>query len=460
MIVLKVRSQIHLFPIDELRPETACQIKEKLSFDNPQFIENARLGYSNYQTPREIHGYHIKENTMIMPRGFFPGLVYLLKQNGVKFQVVDNRRFLAPIHFEFQGELHTFQKTALDAIMKKDSSVLQAPTGSGKTVIALAAIAERKQPALIIVHTKELLDQWIARINEFLGIPSREIGQIGGGRFFIGKKITVGLIQSVYKRAADITPHIGHLIIDECHRCPSSIFTEAVTAFDSFFVVGLTATPYRRDQLTRLIFWYIGNKAHEIDQSALVAAGNILQADVAIRETDFFTTLDASTEYSSMLTQIAADYDRNCLIVQDVVKEANNGSGVCLILSDRKNHCDILSELLGRRGIKANVLTGEVSNGERKAIVERLNSGDINVLIATGQLIGEGFDCKSLSTLFLVMPIRFEGRLIQYLGRILRPAPGKEMAKVYDYVDQNIGVLANSARGRQRLYARKVMEAN
>jgi superfamily II DNA or RNA helicase len=187
----------------------------------------------------------------------------------------------------------------------------------------------------------------------------------------------------------------------------------------------------------------------------LIEAGHILQADVEIRKTDFFTTLDASTEYSSMLTQLAADYDRNCLIVQDVISEANNGSGVCLVLTDRKNHCDILMELLEREGVNAEVLTGDLGISERRRIVDDLNNGLVNVLVATGQLIGEGFDCKALSTLFLAMPIKFDGRLIQYLGRILRPAPGKTSAKVYDYVDQNVGVLAHSARGRQWIYARK-----
>jgi superfamily II DNA or RNA helicase len=124
---------------------------------------------------------------------------------------------------------------------------------------------------------------------------------------------------------------------------------------------------------------------------------------------------------------------------------------VCLVLSDRKAHCEALQEALRGHGIKAAILTGDLGNGERQAVVEALNMGGVKVLVATGQLIGEGFDCRELSTLFLATPIKFNGRLLQYLGRVLRPAPGKDRARVYDYLDP-VGVLENAAQARQRVY--------
>jgi superfamily II DNA or RNA helicase len=153
-----------------------------------------------------------------------------------------------------------------------------------------------------------------------------------------------------------------------------------------------------------------------------------------------------------MLSELTGDEDRNRLIVNDVAKEASNGGGVCLVLSDRKSHCEAISSMLSDTGVAADVLTGDTRDNEREAIVGRLNSGNVKVLVATGQLIGEGFDCRGLSTLFLATPIKFSGRLIQYLGRILRPAPGKDTARVYDFVDVNIGVLRASANQRQRVY--------
>ena len=239
---------------------------------------------------------------------------------------------------------------------------------------------------------------------------------------------------------------------DECHRCPSRTFTEAVTAFDSKYMLGLSATPWRRDKLSRLIYWHLGDVVHEVKKEDLLQTGDILPAEVVVRETNFRTWLDPSEEYSTMLTELTRDPERNGLIASDIAAEAKNGGGICLVLSDRKTHCETLRALLELCNVPCEVLTGDVANDERQAIIDRLNQGKIKVLIATGQLIGEGFDCKGLSTLFLTTPIRFDGRVIQYLGRVLRPAPGKDKAKIYDYQDVHIPVLVASARARERVF--------
>ena len=182
-------------------------------------------------------------------------------------------------------------------------------------------------------------------------------------------------------------------------------------------------------------------------------AGHVLAADVVWRETDFRPTYDPSEEYSRMLSELTQDPERNALIALDVAREAGNGDGVCLVLTDRKAHCETLAAGLRDWGIEAAILTGDLGNGARAAVVEALNGGRVKVLCATGQLIGEGFDCRELLTLFLATPIKFNGRLLQYLGRVLRPAPGKDKARVYDYLDP-VGVLKNAAWARQREYVK------
>ncbi|MBU1712635.1 MAG: ATP-dependent helicase, partial [Proteobacteria bacterium] len=174
-----------------------------------------------------------------------------------------------------------------------------------------------------------------------------------------------------------------------------------------------------------------------------------------VRETDFDPFFDPVTEYSKMLSELTANDGRNHLIASDVAKEIKNGDGrCCLVLTDRKKHCETIKTLLKyRHKISSELLTGDVSDSERKDILDRLNSGEIKVLVATGQLIGEGFDCKNLSTLFIVTPIRFSGRVLQYLGRVLRPAPGKNKALVYDYVDLKVDILKAAASSRQKVYA-------
>lgn len=191
---------------------------------------------------------------------------------------------------------------------------------------------------------------------------------------------------------------------------------------------------------------------HEVDQEALVDAGHVLEAEVIWRKTDFEPTYDPSEEYSLMLAELIKDPGRNALIASDVAREAGNGGGVCLVLSDRKAHCQILVELLAAQGITAAMLTGDLSSKTRQQVVETLNGGGVKVLVATGALVGEGFDCRELSTLFLATPIRFNGRLLQYLGRVLRPAPGKDKARVFDFVDTRVPVLAHAAKCRVRVY--------
>lgn len=296
------------------------------------------------------------------------------------------------------------------------------------------------------------MHQWIDRISNFLDIPRAEIGVIGNGKRIPGK-ITVGIINSIYPIADTLKDHFGFIIVDECHRTPSRTFTEAVSAFDSKYLIGLSATPYRRDGLTKLIGWYLGRKV-EVKQSDLTEEDIVLNVEIITRETDFTPWSDPSKEYVQMLSELTGDDDRNRLIVSDIVKEAGNSGGVCLVLSDRKTHCEAIKAMLGVRSVTADILTGNTPDRERKAAVDRLNAGKVKVLIATGQLIGEGFDAKHLSTLFLTTPIKFEGRLIQYLGRVLRPAPGKARSRVYDYIDVNVGVLRSAAAARARVYER------
>jgi superfamily II DNA or RNA helicase len=357
------------------------------------------------------------------------------------------------VSFSFKGRLRPFQEIAVDKMLAKDFGTLSSATGSGKTVMALYIISRRKQPALIIVHTKDLAAQWVERIEAFLGIESEAIGFIGSGKKVIGDKITVALVQSLYKCAEEVAGKIGFLLVDECHRCPSRTFTEAVSSFDSQFMLGLSATPYRRDKLSQLIFWHLGDKHHEVDKSQLIETGDILSAKVIFRETNFTTRYDPVSEYSKMLTELASDTQRNILIASDIVGEAAKNSGICLILSDRKVHCENLQALLRYRfKLESELLTGDLDIGDRQKVLERINRGQVQVIIATGQLIGEGFDCKDLTTLFLATPIKFSGRLLQYLGRVLRPATGKKYARVFDYVDVRVETLLKAANARKRVY--------
>ena len=422
-----------------------------LTLPNPKWIENERMGRWNRKTPKELKFYRkVKGGGLRIPRGFTGTLLRQCRRMGIAYALEDRRRKLADTTFTFQGRLKPFQREAVAKMEAKDFGTLSAPTGSGKTVMGLYLIARRRQPTIVVVHTKDLAHQWLARIEQFLGLPEKDIGFIGGDQ------ITVALVQSLYKCTAEIAPRVGHLVVDECHRTPSRTFTEAVRAFDTRYMLGLSATPWRRDRLSKLIFWHLGNVQWEIASQTLVESGDVLCAEVILRETEFRPYFDPVSDYSRMLSELTEDKERNLLIVADVAAAHQADSGVCLVLSDRKAHCENLRVLLKyRHGITAEVLTGDVPMKQRQAVTERLQAGEVKVLIATGQLIGEGFDCPRLETLFLVTPIRFSGRLLQYLGRVLRPAPGKRRARVFDYVDIHVDTLVKAAQARQRVYPRQ-----
>jgi superfamily II DNA or RNA helicase len=367
----------------------------------------------------------------------------LLKRHGIKPELVDQKRALPPIDIVFCGDLRGYQVRAVHDLMQRPFGVLEAATGSGKTIIALAVIADRRQPTLILVHSKELLHQWAERIRSFLGI---EPGLIGDGKHDV-QPVTVAIVNTARKHLDTIPQHFGHIVVDEAHRTPATMFTEVVRAFDSKYMLGLTATPYRRDGLTKLIYATLGDQTHKVDPGLLREQGAVMAPRVIRRETAFKYAY--ADDYARMITNLTEDMTRNRLIARDIMQHCSKCPGTALVVSDRVDHCEALASLVSRAGVVVEVLTGKASANERQRVVERVRSGEVEALMSTVQLIGEGFDCPGLSSLFLATPIRFKGRLLQVVGRILRPQDGKRPV-VFDYVDKRVGVLEAQAVARDR----------
>lgn len=430
------------------------KVMAELTLDNPKWLENIKMGRSTYKIPRKLQFYATRTNGgLIVPRGYGQRLAQLCQEQGLHVQYDDQRQTLPEVDFKFHGQLRDYQQKACETMLARRFGTLCAPTGAGKTVCGLYLIAQRRQPTLIIVHTRDLARQWVASIEEFLNIPAGDIGMIGSGRQKIGEQITVATVQSVYSRCKILKKHIGHLVVDECHRAPSRTFTKAVTSFDAGYSLGLSATPYRRDGLTQLIFWYLGAMHAHIEPEALMDSGAILRPKIYMVKTDFCTKRDQSAEYAQIIADLTEDAQRNLLVVNTVAREVQDNAGSTLVLTDRKDHCLRLQDLLWKHhGLEAQVLTGDLPWAERKSLVDKIRADQVSIVIATGQLVGEGFDAKNLSALFLVTPIKFEGRLIQYLGRVLRPAPGKGQPRVYDFADHQVGVLEAACRARALVY--------
>ncbi|MEA3487059.1 MAG: DEAD/DEAH box helicase [Thermodesulfobacteriota bacterium] len=415
------------------------ELTTRLTLDNPAYAEAVKYGRYAGNISRQLRFYEEEQDSLTFPRGFARQACSII--GGL--QINDQRRVLTPMKCRLRGNLRPYQKEAVSMLLQRDFGVLEAPTGSGKTVIALAVLAERKQPTLILVHNKELLYQWQDRIRLFLNM---EAGLIGDGNCDL-QPVTIAIVNTARKHLNELLQHFGFLIVDECHRCPSAMFTEVVAAFDCRYMLGLSATPFRRDKLTRVIYLYLGDRVHRIDQKELQQNGAVLKPEVIWHKTAF--DYNYRDDYQAMLSALTESSSRNQQIIETVANGLDNG--ITLLVSDRVSHCETLANMLKQQGIKTAMLTGQTPKKKRQAVVEQVQSNGVKALVATIQLLGEGFDCPNLSSLVLTTPIKYSGRLIQVGGRILRPTDGKKPV-IYDFVDTQVGVLRASAKGRQRVY--------
>ncbi len=431
-------------------PALLVAIRAALTIDNPKYL--AAKQYSRWigkQLQAQLFFFREEQGRIYFPRGFGNQAVRICRQQtGSQPAIVDQRRLVPEIDLSFQGELRPYQHQAVDAVLAHSFGVLEAGTGSGKTVMALNLIARRRQPTLILVHSKELMNQWRQRIRQFLDIDA---GRAGDGTLDI-QPVTVAIVNTAKKHLGTLPEHFGQIVVDECHRVPASLFTDVVSAFDSRYMLGLSATAFRReDGMTQLIYTYMGDRVFAVDGRILAASGAVVRPELEQRSTGFAYFFQG--EYARLIKALAADGPRNHQIVEDIVTLVRQGhEGTVLVVSDRVAHCQVLADLMAEQGVAALVLTGQVTSESRAQIVAEVQAGRVAVLVATLQLIGEGFDCPGLTTLVLATPIKFEGRLLQVVGRIMRPAEGKR-ARVIDYVDAEIPVLRRSAAARRTIFS-------
>src|SRR6218665_967518 len=424
-------------------------IKEELNFLNSEFIIRQKTGRNTFGIERYFRFIEENGGMVSLPKGFTGKLIRFCRENTIDHNFTDERILHKPVSFSFQATLRPHQEDCIKSIDKKDLGVIVAPPGSGKTVVALKVIADRQQPTLIVVHRKQLATQWIERIESFLGIPQKQIGRIGQGKSSIGKQITVATIQSLAKSDLnDLHNKFGLIIVDECHHIPAETFRNTIAKFNSKYLYGLTATPFRKYNDGRIIFIHLGEIIAEISAAALPASHH---PKIIIRNTELNVPFNAKTDQFETLSKILVhDSSRNRLILKDIVDELKKGRR-CVILTERKEHIETLEQYL-KQSFETITLSGDDAETARKAKWKILQQGNYQVLITTGQFFGEGSDLQNAESLFLVYPFSFEGKLIQYMGRVQR----SEISPViYDYRDIQIDYL-NRMFLKRNVYYRKL----
>jgi len=443
-----IKNQVYL-KRNQLSQKLISFLREELNFYNSDYLIKKRLGKSTFNTEKFFNLISEADTEVMIPRGFSATLVQFCNKEKIPYKIIDKRTKKDAIDFASEITLQEHQEIALDKIREKDFGVIVSPPGSGKTVIGLEIITEKRQPALIIVHRKQLFDQWIERIQSFLKIPKKEIGQIGNGKNKIGKHITIAMIQSLSRLQdySEISNSFGTIIIDECHHIPAKSFREAIVNFNSFYLYGLTATPKRKNNDQKLIFVFIGNILHQVNQYDYLKERNI-KTEINIKETELYAPFDYKIDkYETISKILVYDTQRNTLILNDVVQNAHRFKTI-LILSERKAQVEILNLYLKDK-YETITIHGDDSESSRKSKIEQIKQGHFKIVISTGQYFGEGIDISNLECLFIVYPFAFEGKLVQYIGRIQR---SEKSPVIFDYRDTKIDYFEKMFKQRKRYY--------
>jgi superfamily II DNA or RNA helicase len=438
-----------------LPPALCAEILRLASFQNPVFFEKQAMRFSTAGIPRVVTCAEDTGTYLILPRGCLADLEELAATHGMAVERTDARVRGSPIDVAFQGELLGEQPRAADALLAHDIGVLVAPPGTGKTVLAAHLIAKRGVNTLVLVHRKPLVDQWVERLSAFLGVDRSDIGVIGGGKRKPTGRIDVAMIQSLVRKGnvQNLVANHGHVIVDECHHVSAASFERVLSEVKARFVLGLTATPRRRDGHHPIVEMQLGPTRFVVDARREQARRSMAQR-LLVRETTFEAEWSREQGIQALYARLASDEARNGLILNDVIGSLEEGRSP-LLLTERRDHLELLAAKLQPASRNLVVLHGGMKPRERSEAIARLAAippTEERTVIATGRYIGEGFDDPRLDTLFLAMPIAWRGTLVQYAGRLHRRHAGKSEIRVSDYVDANVPVLAKMFAKRLRGY--------
>ncbi|MFP4157127.1 MAG: TOTE conflict system archaeo-eukaryotic primase domain-containing protein [Opitutales bacterium] len=431
-------------PSTDLPPALRNRLLQLAAFQNPEFYKAQAMRLPTYDKPRIIACAEMHREHIALPRGCLDELKKILREDKVRFRIKDLRVSGTSLDLSFEGALRPQQQAAAQALLPYETGVLAAATAFGKTVLAAWMIAERGVNTLVLVHRQHLMEQWVARLSEFLNFPEKSIGRLGGGRRKLRGRIDVALIQSMVRRdfVDDRIAEYGHLIIDECHHLSAQSFERAVSRAKSKYILGLSATVERKDGHHPIIFMQCGPIRHRVEAKDQARA-RLFRHQVIVRPTGFRSLHgpdeDARIEYQNLCRSLTEDRPRNRMICDDVAAAVQAGRRP-IVLTERTEHLAALNEELKARGVDCVVLHGGLPKQLRAAALIEIDAGN-NVVLATGRYVGEGFDCPALDTLFLTMPVSWRGTIAQYMGRLHRLYANKQEVQVYDYADLDVSML-------------------
>lgn len=440
------------FEKEQLPQSLANRLIRLAAFQNPEFYKAQAMRLPVWNKPRVIGRAENYPSHIALPRGCLDTATELLRKNGIRCELRDERYAGEGLDVSFAGTLRPDQETAVSGMLRHDTGVLCAPTAFGKTVAAAALIARRGVNTLVLVHRSELQKQWKERLQTFLGVGKGVVGTIGGGKIKSTGKIDIAVMQSL-SRQGEVNPLVenyGHVVIDECHHVGAVSFDAILKRAKAKYVTGLTATPIRRDGQQPIIFMQCGPIRY--------TAANPESAphDLQVIPHSIHKQIDLAQDagIQDVFRHLATDIDRTTAIAAEIEIAFGEGRKV-LVLTERTEHLDAILAALAGKVPSPFVLHGRLSKKQRATTIaepDALAPDTPRILLATGKLVGEGFDHAPLDTLVLAMPISWKGTLQQYAGRLHREHTFKTDVRIIDFVDSGHAALLRMWDKRQRGY--------
>ena len=440
------------FEKEKLPTSLANRLIRLAAFQNPAFYAAQAMRLSTWKVPRVIGCAQNYPDHIALPRGCLEAAQELLKDNGIRCDLIDERFAGDTIDVSFAGNLRSDQESAVTAMLMHDAGVFCAPTAFGKTVTAAAMIARRGVNTLVLVHRTDLLRQWQERLQTFLGVGKGVVGTISGGKCKSTGKIDIAVMQSLSKQneVNALVENYGHVIIDECHHIGAASFDAILKATKAKYVLGLTATPIRRDGQQPIIFMQCGPIRHK------ATSAESAPHDLEVIPHSIFNKIEVSSDagIQDVFRHLVTDHDRTTAICHEIKVAFDQGRKV-LVLTERTEHLDAILAGLTDKVPVPFVLHGRVSKKLRATVISEMESlppDAPRILLATGKLVGEGFDHPPLDTLVLAMPVSWKGTLQQYAGRLHREHATKTDVRIVDFVDTGHPALLKMWDKRQRGY--------
>ena len=441
----------HMCRVDEAPRELLERAKRELSLPNPEYLRRKRMGRWTGNLRSSLTLYRKKGDAgAVLPRGYAGSLLLGAREMGLTWDLEDRRIAWGKRVLSFRGELRPYQERALEEMIRKQSGVLAAPCGSGKTCMGLALVAHWGEPALVLVHTLDLLEQMRENVEHWLGVSP---GIIGGGHWDPSESITVATVQTLIRRKKELprlAKQFGTLLLDEAHHVPATTFTGIIQKFPAKYRYGLSATPEREDGLHPFLYAVMGPLRAQVTPEDLEREGRLLRPHLSWIFTEFRSSLQGRGDaYTELMGELVTSSERNRLIVKTAAESLSEGSCL-LVLSERVEHCVSLAEALEKRFPgKVVCLTGETPRKDRGGILEGVRRGNFSCLVAS-RIADEGLDIPRLDAILFATPFRGKAKGWQRIGRIMRAFKGKERPRIYDLLDWKVPLL--KAQGRQRFY--------